>query len=1033
MIKLRTILKCSTIFVAASTVPAIAQEASTQNVETDAQSGETIIIVDGTRASIANSISAKRESDAIVDVLSADDADRFPDNNLAEALSRLPGVSFLRDDDTSDGQFISIRGLDASFNTVLNNGIRTGTADRFRRSALDVATGDGVSSIYVTKAPLPEDASEGIGGVVDIRTRGALERRESFSLGAQLRDSSFDDRTGYRLNGRFTKHLTDTLGVNVSASFRRRFLNNIRFDPTGGLNLLTPQTFTAADGSQIIVDDEDAIEIVPEDFIGVENFGLEQISYESINIRDDNFSISGTLDWELSDTTKLTAGGTYSRQNRQETISSIEFDTDDDDFVGGVLAFDDPEVAFAGILDDELEIQQSYFLRGETKLDNWQFNYIAGYSRAFRNSPDLEIEFEQELVDVAGGDDSGAAQRALTFAPFNANGVFPGPNPLNLPVFQSAIDPFCTILAGGDQGNRCGDISDFDEELEDSLLNERFSVRLDTTRSFDGSILEYVKAGLQFENSKTTDRDIDIAFNGDDLDGIAPAGANFAGDFGVFNPGSARSFSAIGSPFDDIGFTGIPLANRNALLNLRRGVLDGFDPATDTLPVGEIRILKANEDYYTGYLQAKLNFNDKFTIVGGVRLEKYNGSFASNSDVDAEIEQDFMGDDDDINIGLDQDTLIADVPLAPSNTDNFEVLPRVVATYNFSDRARIRGAFTTSISRPNFDLLGATFDTTLDIELNNDVDPNGPLTLADVNAFDATFNFGNPNLRNAYSYNFDLSFEYFFDRQNAVSIAGFYKRIDDFIFSSDAVSNFGAVDIGIGDDGGVGSSVQQIINGVQLSPFGQGVVDQLGGLDTLINSNVADISVIQPINGGTAEVYGIEIGVLHTFTYLPSFLSNFGIIGNLTLQETSADLNLGTLNDDNILVLTGEAQEGDQFIQSFPFFNSPNVIGNAALFYEDRNVEATLSYRYSGVQFESLREFGLSQYRQGRGFLDFDFEYTFRDVGPIDRVRLSFAVNDVLDGGRRFTVNETYGRAGGLTDGTNFNGRSFRLGLGLRF
>ena len=117
----------------------------------------------------------------------------------------------------------------------------------------------------------------------------------------------------------------------------------------------------------------------------------------------------------------------------------------------------------------------------------------------------------------------------------------------------------------------------------------------------------------------------------------------------------------------------------------------------------------------------------------------------------------------------------------------------------------------------------------------------------------------------------------------------------------------------------------------------------------------------------------------------------------------------------------------------FDFFNSPKVVGNAALFYEDSNIEATLSYRYSGTQFESLRTFGLSQFQQARGFLDFDLEYTFRDVGPLEIVSATFEVADILDGGGKFTVNETYGRAGILTDGASFNGRSVRFGLRTRF
>lgn len=696
---------------------------------------------------------------------------------------------------------------DATFNTVLNDGVRVGTADTFRRTPLSVVTGDGVSSIYVTKAPLPEDASEGIGGVVDIRTRGALERREGISVSAQIRDNEFADQSGYRLSGRFTKHLTDTLGINLSASFRRRYADNFQINPTGDLEPLFPLSFTAPDGTTIFTDDGesdnaalvarfggpvtqvdavDAFTLLPQGFLGVENFALEQTDFEQAQIVDDNFNISGTIDWEVSGTTKLTFGGRYSRGERNETVSNIEFDADDDDFVDidgdgivDIRGYDDPEVVFEGQIEDELEIQQSYFLRGETKLDNWEFNYIVGYSRAFRDAPTLSVDFLQELEDVPGasGDDL-----ENTFAPFIADGPFVSPNPQDLALFALGIDPFC-LDAGGDP---CGGITDFDEEIEDSSLNERWSALFDATRFFtDAGALEYVKFGAVFEDSQTRERDIDIFGDEDVLETLFPDG-EAPGDFGLLTPGRIISFGPIDNPYSDIGFNGIPEFDRGGLLNLRRGSRALFDPNVDTLPSGEIVTLDADETYYTGYLQAKLNFNDKFTLVGGLRFEAYDGSFVSSTSAEAEIDVEIGGDDETFNLLADE-FLIADVPTIANSASNFEILPRLVATYNINDKARLRGAFTTSISRPTFDLLGGPFETEVGIELNDDVDPNGVVTAADIDDANIDFIFSNPDLKNAYSYNFDLSFEYFFDRQNALSVAGFYKRIDDFIFSRRAL------------------------------------------------------------------------------------------------------------------------------------------------------------------------------------------------------------------------------------------------------
>lgn len=63
------------------------------------------MVVTGLRGSVFSSLNQKRSSDQIIDVLSSAQSDRFPDNNVAEALSRLPGVSFLRDNATGNGDF----------------------------------------------------------------------------------------------------------------------------------------------------------------------------------------------------------------------------------------------------------------------------------------------------------------------------------------------------------------------------------------------------------------------------------------------------------------------------------------------------------------------------------------------------------------------------------------------------------------------------------------------------------------------------------------------------------------------------------------------------------------------------------------------------------------------------------------------------------------------------------------------------------------------------------------------------------------
>jgi len=1009
----------------------------------DLSDGLDEIVVVGTRSSITNSLEAKRNAESIVDVLSADDADKFPDNNLAEALSRIPGISFQRDNNTSDGTFISIRGLDASYNTVLSNGIRIGTADSFRRTSLSYITGDGLSSIRITKAPLPEDASAGIGGVVDIRTQGALERSEGGSFGVEARDSSFDDRTGYRYRASFVKHLNDDVGFNISASARRRYNRTFQIDsPSSALNILRPQSYVAADGSTVTFatpdENEDALIYVEEGFIAPEDLTTEEARYRYNDYVEDNINVSGTIDWIVSDRTSLTFGGIYSRSDRETFTTELQLDSDaetgsNDVFMNGQLTFEDPEYDYRAEIIDRDEEQYSLFIRGETETNNWEFDYIAGFSNAYRNRPSTRMAFSANSadIDIPGADDPAGAN----FAPFAIDSPFILPNPGNTAVFNAALNPFtCPRLnpAATETGN-CFQFSDFRSELTDSAENDRASLRFDAKRKFGGDVLEYVSFGAVVEDSSTEDigEDIGLRIEQLGLNGsylgrqgsavVDPPTNRDINTYGIYT-GNFISFDDVSTVFTNSGLMGLPEINTNRLRSIRDTFATSFRASGDVPRVTETTI--ADEQFYTGYVQTKLNFGDKFNIVGGIRLEQYEAELTAPTDFSGVIIQFTPGF---VLTEIARDDVL-EGQRAPTVTkvDNFTALPRILGTYNVTDRFRIRGGYTTSIARPEIELLAGSFDGAVNFVLADGVFP-ADATLADLLDIRVRFNLANPNLENSYSNNFDLSFEYYWNETNAIYVAGFYKRIDDFIFSS-----FSSADFGPERTEGLGTSLDDVVSSLRFNAAGEALVAQLGGIEAVLNAS-NNIEVGQAKNGETATVYGIEIGGSHTFDYLPGIWSNFGVVANLTLQESEAELFRDNAFSGDIQVLTGELQADDPIVQSVDLFNAPDVIGNIALFYDSRNIETALSYRHIGTAVEQLGDFGAHQYTQSRDFLDFNFEYKFND-GALEGLSLTFEANDVLDGGDEATVAETYGRSSrSPIDNATFNGRNFRVGANYRF
>src|SRR3546814_13549481 len=84
------------------------------------------IVVTGFRASLNQALDIKRESTAAVDANIAEDIAKFPDQNLAESLQRIPGVSIERD--AGEGRATPVGGLGAQFPRVRLNGRETLTS-----------------------------------------------------------------------------------------------------------------------------------------------------------------------------------------------------------------------------------------------------------------------------------------------------------------------------------------------------------------------------------------------------------------------------------------------------------------------------------------------------------------------------------------------------------------------------------------------------------------------------------------------------------------------------------------------------------------------------------------------------------------------------------------------------------------------------------------------------------------------------------------------------------------------------------------
>lgn len=198
------------------------------------------IVVKGFRGSLAQALNIKRNSAAAVDSIVAEDIAKFPDNNLAESVQRVPGVSITRD--SGEGRQISVRGLGADFTRVRLNGMEalattggissTGGTNASRGFDFNIFASELFSGIQVRKTPSASVDEGSLGATVDLRTGrpfdynglklagsaqvGYSEMRQKADprIALLFSDTFADGRIGVLLSGVYSRKSTRMEGTN---------------------------------------------------------------------------------------------------------------------------------------------------------------------------------------------------------------------------------------------------------------------------------------------------------------------------------------------------------------------------------------------------------------------------------------------------------------------------------------------------------------------------------------------------------------------------------------------------------------------------------------------------------------------------------------------------------------------------------------------------------------------------------------------------------------------------------------------------
>lgn len=351
------------------------------------------LVISGELVGTARALNQQRGASTLRNIIASDEIGNFPDQNAAESLQRVPGVSLYRDQ--GEGRFVIVRGINYTLGNVMLNGTKLASPETGERGiALDVLPADAMGAIEVTKVPTPDMDGEGLGGQVNIRTKSAFENTGttgSFSVQGQY--SKLMDEFSSKFSGSLSTVSADgRWGMIVSPTWQKRKFGSYNYEIDDGW-------------TDSIEDGNGAERDLPAYF-------LQDIAFREYQIERERYGFSGALEFKPAETTHFYLRTSYNRfidaENRQ--VSIIPFVEGTEANVQNLTALSENSGTINGVRrfgrrlrsrekDQDL---RAIMLGGETQWNDWKVDGQINYSRGYEEKPgETEVRFRRNTRDAA--------------------------------------------------------------------------------------------------------------------------------------------------------------------------------------------------------------------------------------------------------------------------------------------------------------------------------------------------------------------------------------------------------------------------------------------------------------------------------------------------------------------------------------------------------------------------------------------------------------------------------------------------------
>ena len=914
---------------AASVVSLIVFAGPVQAQETPPEEATEVeeVVITGIRSSIESSIATKRNETSIVEVVTAEDIGKLPDVSIAESLARLPGLATQRLDGRA--QVISIRGLAPDFTTSLLNGREQVSTGDNRGVEFDQYPSELLGSVLVYKTPDAGLVGQGLAGTADLRTIRPLDYgRQALALNARYEWNDYGalnagtEDTGQRYSISYIDQFMDgRLGIVLGYSHMSTPYQAERFNAWGypGDNAVAAPNLVIGGAKPYV----QSSELQRDGWLATVEFAPNASYRTSLDVfysEFDNLQILRGIEFPLA--WGGSAGACPGAPDVCRPAPALQpgFTVED-----GIVTAGTFENVKGIVRNDGNRRTAELFSIGWNNSwdfgDGWSAELDLSHSRAERTDVVLET-YAGTGRNVLGELDT------LDFVT-TPEGT----------TFSSSIDYsdptriFLTSAQGwGDGAEAPGGQDGFlnSPTTEDELSSAHvFVARELTSGPFRG-----FRAGVNF-----TERDKELTLERYYLQLVANA-----------NDPTHTTSVPIPSEFllapTALDYLGIPaMVSYDPFALVNSGIYNLNAARDDNLLAFGWSV---SEQVLTGYIRGDLD-----TTFMGVPLTGNLGLQVVDVDQSSD--------------GI----IAAGNPAVPEPTtggDSYtHLLPSANLVFEVQDNLYIRLAAARQMARPRMDQMRASVNIDYnEANAGNTSVTNGPWGGSG----------GNPELRPWLATAIDLSIERYFGGRGYVSLAGFYKDLESYVYDQQEIRDFSSYPV----------------------PSGPPPAIYEGIIST-------------PQNGEGGTISGVEFALSVPFDLLHPVMDGFGAVISASYTDSDITPNPGA--------------------PSQPLPGLSETVANATLYYERNGFQARISNRYRSEFLGEISGVGTDRIQRmvaAESVVDAQIGYEFQS-GALEGLSALFQVSNLTDEPFKTFENDDERR---VIDHQRY-GRSFLVGLNYRF